>query len=227
MPQVNPIYRDPDVLDTWFSSGLWPIGTLGWPEDTPELEKYFPTSVLITGFDIIFFWVARMMMMQYAVVGQRPFDTVYVHALVRDEKGKKMSKSLGNVLDPLELIDEYGADAVRFTLTAMAAMGRDLKLSTAPHSGLPEFRHQTLERRPLCRDERRVRAQLFANTGPAPARVLKNRVQHPAKRRSTAGSSAKSPSPRRGRRQPSPPTASTTPPTRFTPSSGASSATGM
>ncbi len=131
--------RDPDVLDTWFSSGLWPIGTLGWPEETPELQKYFPTSVLITGFDIIFFWVARMMMMQYAVVGQRPFDTVYVHALVRDEKGKKMSKSLGNVLDPLELIDEYGADAVRFTLTSMAAMGRDLKLSTARIDGYRKF----------------------------------------------------------------------------------------
>ncbi|GLT08050.1 valine--tRNA ligase [Sulfitobacter porphyrae] len=133
------LWRDPDVLDTWFSSGLWPIGTLGWPEQTEELQKYFPTSVLITGFDIIFFWVARMMMMQYAVVGQKPFDTVYVHALVRDEKGKKMSKSLGNVLDPLELIDEYGADAVRFTLTSMAAMGRDLKLSTARIDGYRKF----------------------------------------------------------------------------------------
>ncbi|MBK1635222.1 valine--tRNA ligase [Rhodovulum adriaticum] len=131
--------RDPDVLDTWFSSGLWPIGTLGWPEKTPELEKYFPTDVLITGFDIIFFWVARMMMMQLAVVDQIPFHTVYVHALVRDEKGKKMSKSLGNVLDPLELIDEYGADAVRFTLTAMAAMGRDLKLSTQRIAGYRNF----------------------------------------------------------------------------------------
>ncbi|WP_172295958.1 valine--tRNA ligase [Pseudoruegeria sp. HB172150] len=136
---VYPIWRDPDVLDTWFSSGLWPIGTLGWPEDTPELHRYFPTSVLVTGFDIIFFWVARMMMMQYAVVGQRPFDTVYVHALVRDEKGKKMSKSLGNVLDPLELIDEFGADAVRFTLTSMAAMGRDLKLSTSRIQGYRNF----------------------------------------------------------------------------------------
>ncbi|MFD2739129.1 valine--tRNA ligase [Sulfitobacter aestuarii] len=131
--------RDPDVLDTWFSSGLWPIGTLGWPEDTEELARYFPTNVLITGFDIIFFWVARMMMMQYAVVDQKPFDTVYVHALVRDEKGKKMSKSLGNVMDPLELIDEYGADAVRFTLAAMAAMGRDLKLSTQRIAGYRNF----------------------------------------------------------------------------------------
>lgn len=136
---VYPVWRDPDVLDTWFSSGLWPIGTLGWPEETPELARYFPTNVLITGFDIIFFWVARMMMMQLAVVNEVPFKTVYVHALVRDEKGKKMSKSLGNVLDPLELIDEFGADAVRFTLTAMAAMGRDLKLSTARIQGYRNF----------------------------------------------------------------------------------------
>ncbi len=131
--------RDPDVLDTWFSSGLWPIGTLGWPEETEALNKYFPTSVLVTGFDIIFFWVARMMMMQYAVVGQHPFDTVYVHALVRDEKGKKMSKSLGNVLDPLDLIDKYGADAVRFTLASMAAMGRDLKLAESRIEGYRNF----------------------------------------------------------------------------------------
>ena len=136
---VYPVWRDPDVLDTWFSSGLWPIGALGWPEDTPELRKYFPTSVLVTGFDIIFFWVARMMMMQYATVGERPFDTVYVHALVRDEKGKKMSKSLGNVLDPLDIIDEFGADAMRFTLTSMAAMGRDLKLSTQRIQGYRNF----------------------------------------------------------------------------------------
>ena len=131
--------QDPDVLDTWFSSGLWPIGTLGWPEQTDALKKYFPTSTLVTGFDIIFFWVARMMMMQLAVVDQVPFKTVYVHALVRDEKGKKMSKSLGNVLDPLDLIDEFGCDAVRFTLTAMAAMGRDLKLSTQRIAGYRNF----------------------------------------------------------------------------------------
>ena len=125
--------RDPDVLDTWFSSGLWPFGTLGWPDDTDELERYYKSDnvdrVLITGFDIIFFWVARMMMMGIEVMDKVPFETVYVHPLVRDEKGKKMSKSTGNVIDPLDLMDKYGTDAVRFTLTAMAAMGRDLKLS--------------------------------------------------------------------------------------------------
>ena len=135
------IRRDPDVLDTWFSSGLWPMGTLGWPDQTPELEKYYPTSVLVTGFDIIFFWVARMMMMQKQMDPQSraPFHTVYVHALVRDEKGNKMSKSKGNVLDPLDLIDQYGADAVRFTLSSMAAMGRDLKLSTQRIEGYRNF----------------------------------------------------------------------------------------
>ncbi len=131
--------RDPDVLDTWFSSALWPIGTLGWPDKTEELEKYFPTSVLVTGFDILFFWVARMMMMQLGLVSQVPFEKVYVHALVRDEKGKKMSKSLGNVIDPLDLIEEYGADSVRFTLASMAAMGRDLKLSTDRVVGYRNF----------------------------------------------------------------------------------------
>jgi valyl-tRNA synthetase len=119
-----PVWRDPDVLDTWFSSGLWPIGTLGWPEQTPELKRYFPTSVLVTGQDILFFWVARMMMMQLAVVQEVPFRTVYLHGLVRDAKGKKMSKSLGNVIDPLEIIDEYGADALRFANAAMADDGR-------------------------------------------------------------------------------------------------------
>ncbi|KIT15626.1 valine--tRNA ligase [Jannaschia aquimarina] len=140
------IERDPDVLDTWFSSGLWPLGTLGWPEDTEEVRKYFPTSTLITGFDILFFWVARMMMMQTAVLPKDaplaekvPFRDVYVHALVRDAKGQKMSKSLGNVLDPLDLIDVYGADAVRFTLASMAAMGRDLKLSEDRIKGYRNF----------------------------------------------------------------------------------------
>ncbi len=131
--------RDPDVLDTWFSSGLWPIGTLGWPDQTPELQKYFPTSTLITGADIIFFWVARMMMMQLAVVDQVPFDTVYLHGLVRDAKGKKMSKSLGNVIDPLEIIDEFGADALRFANAAMASLGGTLKLDTARIAGYRNF----------------------------------------------------------------------------------------
>ena len=131
--------RDPDVLDTWFSSGLWPIGTLGWPDTTPEMAKYFPTSDLITGQDILFFWVARMVMMQYAVVEQKPFETVYLHGLVRDAKGKKMSKSTGNVIDPLDLIDEYGADALRFASAAMASLGGTLKLDTQRIAGYRNF----------------------------------------------------------------------------------------
>jgi len=131
--------RDPDVLDTWFSSGLWPIGTLGWPDNTPEMQRYFPTSTLITGADILFFWVARMMMMQLAVVGQVPFHQVYLHGLVRDAKGKKMSKSLGNVVDPLEIIDEFGADALRFTNAAMASLGGVLKLDTQRFAGYRNF----------------------------------------------------------------------------------------
>ncbi|MEL6419794.1 MAG: class I tRNA ligase family protein, partial [Pseudomonadota bacterium] len=138
-PHRPAVWRDPDVLDTWFSSGLWPIGTLGWPEDTPELQKYFPTSTLVTGSDILFFWVARMMMMQYAVVGERPFDTVYLHGLVRDAKGKKMSKSTGNVIDPLDIIDEFGADALRFSSAAMAALGGVLKLDMERIKGYRNF----------------------------------------------------------------------------------------
>ena len=137
--QKIPYWRDPDVLDTWFSSGLWPIGTLGWPEQTEELQKYFPTDVLITGFDILFFWVARMMMMQLAVTGEIPFHTVYLHQLVRDEKGKKMSKTTGNVIDPLEIIDQYGADALRFTNAQMAALGGVLKLSEERIKGYRNF----------------------------------------------------------------------------------------
>lgn len=136
---VYPVWRDPDVLDTWFSSGLWPIGTLGWPEETDALAKYFPTSDLVTGQDILFFWVARMMMMQLAVVGQVPFDTVYLHGLVRDAKGKKMSKSTGNVMDPLDIIDEYGADALRFSSAAMAALGGVLKLDMQRIAGYRNF----------------------------------------------------------------------------------------
>jgi len=131
--------RDEDVLDTWFSSALWPFSTLGWPDKTPELARYYPTDVLITGFDIIFFWVARMMMMGMHVMDEVPFRDVYIHALVRDEKGQKMSKSKGNVIDPLELIDDYGADALRFTLAAMAAQGRDIKLATSRVEGYRNF----------------------------------------------------------------------------------------
>ncbi|MBY6118652.1 valine--tRNA ligase [Mameliella alba] len=136
---IYPVWRESDVLDTWFSSGLWPIGTLGWPEDTEEMRRYFPTSVLITGFDILFFWVARMIMMQLAVVDQKPFHTVYLHQLVRDEKGKKMSKTTGNVIDPLEIVDEYGADALRFTNAAMASIGGVLKLSVDRIAGYRNF----------------------------------------------------------------------------------------
>ncbi|MCT8997107.1 valine--tRNA ligase [Chelativorans intermedius] len=135
----NILTRDEDVLDTWFSSALWPFSTLGWPEQTKELKTYYPTSVLVTGFDIIFFWVARMMMMGLHFTGKEPFHTVYVHALVRDKNGAKMSKSKGNVIDPLELIDAYGADALRFTLAIMAAQGRDVKLDPARVAGYRNF----------------------------------------------------------------------------------------
>ncbi|MFO7736457.1 MAG: valine--tRNA ligase, partial [bacterium] len=125
----NNLTRDEDVLDTWFSSALWPFSTLGWPEETPELKKYYPTSVLVTGFDIIFFWVARMIMMGLKFMKDVPFRDVYIHALVRDEHGHKMSKSRGNVIDPILMMDQYGTDAFRFTLAAFAAQGRDVILS--------------------------------------------------------------------------------------------------
>ncbi len=131
--------RDEDVLDTWFSSALWPFSTLGWPDETPELVRFYPTNALVTGFDIIFFWVARMMMMGLYCMDRAPFETVYIHALVRDERGAKMSKSKGNVIDPIELIDRYGADALRFTLAAMAAQGRDIKLSLPRVEGYRNF----------------------------------------------------------------------------------------
>ena len=123
------IVRDEDVLDTWFSSGLWPFSTLGWPDETPEVQRYYPTNVLVTGWDIIFFWVARMMMMGLHFMEEPPFSTVYIHRLVRDEKGAKMSKSKGNVIDPLGVIDDYGADALRFALARGAAHSHDIKLS--------------------------------------------------------------------------------------------------
>jgi valyl-tRNA synthetase len=126
--KAETLVQDEDVLDTWFSSGMWPFTTLGWPEQTPELARYYPTDVLVTGFDIIFFWVARMMMLGLHFMDDVPFRTVYIHGLVRDERGQKMSKSKGNVIDPLELIDRYGADALRFTICALTGPGRDVKL---------------------------------------------------------------------------------------------------
>ncbi len=142
--------RDPDVLDTWFSSALWPFSTLGWPEETPELKRFYPGDVLVTGFDIIFFWVARMMMMGLHFMQEVPFHTVYIHALVRDEKGQKMSKSKGNIIDPLELIDRYGADALRFTLAAMAAQGRDIKLAESRVEGYRNFGTKLWNAARLC-----------------------------------------------------------------------------
>ncbi|MEJ5242768.1 MAG: valine--tRNA ligase [Desulfomicrobiaceae bacterium] len=133
------LQQDEDVLDTWFSSALWPFSTMGWPEKTPELTAFYPTSILVTGFDILFFWVARMMMMGLHFMNEVPFHDVYIHALVRDEHGKKMSKSTGNVIDPLEMIDKYGCDALRFTLASFAAMGRDIKLSEARIEGYRHF----------------------------------------------------------------------------------------
>ena len=133
------LIRDPDVLDTWFSSGLWPFATLGWPSSNYFINKFYPTSVLVTGFDIIFFWVARMMMLGMEFLKKEPFKKVYVHALVRDEKGQKMSKSKGNVIDPLELIERYSADALRFTLLSMASPGRDVKLSEQRVKGYRNF----------------------------------------------------------------------------------------
>ncbi len=137
--EVVNLTRDPDVLDTWFSSALWPFSTLGWPNKTPELATFYPTSLSVTGFDIIFFWVARMMMMGLHFMGEVPFPTVYVHALVRDQKGAKMSKSKGNIIDPLELIDQYSADSLRFTLAIMAAQGRDVKLDPSRIAGYRNF----------------------------------------------------------------------------------------
>jgi valyl-tRNA synthetase len=133
------LVQDPDVLDTWFSSALWPFSTLGWPERTEDLQRFYPTSTLVTGFDILFFWVARMIMMGLKLMGDVPFRDVYIHALVRDEQGQKMSKSKGNVIDPLEIMNRYGTDAFRLTLAAMAAMGRDIKLSEERIAGYQNF----------------------------------------------------------------------------------------
>ena len=133
------LIQETDVLDTWFSSALWPFSTMGWPENSPLLKTFYPTSVLVTGFDILFFWVARMMMMGIHFMDDVPFKDVYVHALVRDEAGKKMSKSKGNVIDPLIVMDQYGTDAFRFTLAAFAAQGRDIKMSEKRVEGYRHF----------------------------------------------------------------------------------------
>ena len=133
------LIRDPDVLDTWFSSGLWPFATLGWPDEKDFVKKFYPTTVLVTGFDIIFFWVARMMMFGMEFLNKEPFKDIYVHALVKDEKGQKMSKSKGNVIDPLDLIEKYSADALRFTLLSMASPGTDVKLSEDRVKGYRNF----------------------------------------------------------------------------------------
>ncbi len=135
----NAFIRDPDVLDTWFSSGLWPFSTLGWPEQTPELKTYYPTSTLVTGLDILFFWVARMIMLGLKFMGDVPFRDVYIHALVRDAEGQKMSKSKGNVIDPLHVMEEFGTDALRFTLASMASPGRDIKLAEERIEGYRNF----------------------------------------------------------------------------------------
>jgi valyl-tRNA synthetase len=133
------VRQDPDVLDTWFSSGLWPFSTLGWPEDTPDLRVFYPTSCLVTGFDILFFWVARMAMLGIKFMGEVPFRDVYIHRLVRDPEGQKMSKSKGNVIDPLGLMDRFGTDALRFTLAALVSEGRDIRLSEEQLEGYRNF----------------------------------------------------------------------------------------
>jgi valyl-tRNA synthetase len=135
----NELTQEEDVLDTWFSSALWPFSTMGWPEETPLLKTFYPTSSLVTAFDILFFWVARMMMFGIHFMGDVPFEDVYIHALVRDEDGQKMSKSKGNIIDPLTVIDNYGTDAFRFTLAAFAAMGRDVKMSEKRVEGYRHF----------------------------------------------------------------------------------------
>ncbi len=214
LPEKIPVWRDEDVLDTWFSSALWPFSTLGWPYDTDELKRYYPTDVLVTGFDIIFFWVARMMMMGLHFMQDVPFHTVYIHALVRDERGAKMSKSKGNVIDPL------GADrCLRRGRAALHARGHGgagprHQAVGAARRGLPQFHDQAVERRALRGDERlRSRRRFRAVVEQGDAQPL-DRARDRRKRRAR--------SPMRSR-----PTSSTTPPARSTASSGTSIVTGI
>jgi valyl-tRNA synthetase len=157
----EPLRQDEDVLDTWFSSALWPFSTLGWPEKTEDVRRFYPTHTLVTGFDIIFFWVARMMMQGLHFTGDVPFKRVFINALVRDASGKKMSKSLGNVMDPLILVDQYGADPLRFTLTAMSGQGRDIKLSTQRIEGYRNFGTKLWNAANFCQFNECVRAPDF------------------------------------------------------------------
>ena len=168
----EPLKQDEDVLDTWFSSGLWPFSTMGWPEKTSDLARFYPTHTLITGFDIIFFWVARMMMQAIHFTGEVPFKRVFINALVRDAEGKKMSKSKGNVLDPLELVDEFGADALRFTLTAMSGQARDIKLSRQRIEGYRNFGTKLWNATRFCQMNGCARAEGF---DPANLKVPLNR----------------------------------------------------
>ena len=203
---------DDDVLDTWFSSALWPFSTLGWPEETPSSRSTIPTDVLVTGFDIIFFWVARMMMAGLHFMGDVPFHTVYIHALVRDAHGQKMSKSKGNVIDPLDICQRYGADSLRFTLIALSAQGRDVKLSEDRVEGYRNFATKLWNAARFC---------LMNGVAPDPA-------FDPAKVRQTVNkwAVAKTVRAAHGSTRRSAPTASTTRRARSTSSPGTSSATG-
>jgi valyl-tRNA synthetase len=146
------LHQDPDVLDTWFSSALWPFSTLGWPDDTPDLRRYYPTDIMETGYDILFFWVARMIMTGLLFTNDIPFHTVYLHGLVRDEHGRKMSKTAGNTIDPIEVMDEYGTDALRFTLLTGSTPGNDMN-QHRPHPCQPQLRQQDLECHALHREQ--------------------------------------------------------------------------
>ncbi len=175
------IHQDPDVLDTWFSSGLWPFSTLGWPEDTPDLRTYYPTTIMETGYDILFFWVARMIMLGLEFTGQVPFATVYLHGLIRDERGRKMSKTLGNFIDPLVIMDEYGTDALRFYLLTSSNSGQRYQCQRRARRGQPELRQQNLERRPAGVDGHRSRpGQAVRNPTTHSVRSLDHEPAQPA-----------------------------------------------